>query len=402
MLTDLQTSVTDISPEQLDKLFEGVPDTTVTADDLEGGKKEGTTSFKSQDTALDLPNLDLDELDSVEDEPAGDGKEAKNEPATDATPDPNAEAKKDEPKEEKEGEAELKARAELYKSSVDFLVQKGLFKDFEGREDLQLDDETFAELWEAQVKAAAEERYSQQKSAVGEYGQAILEYIEQGGDADKVIDLFKEQQQLQQLDTTEGEGQRELVEKYYREVLGWKADRIKRMVDGLESEDGALEAEAGEIKDKYDELYKKQLSKLQEEQQAYNQEQERRKQTFVKTVSTTIDSVEDYDDQTKTKLKNALFKYKKLQDGSEVNDFYLKFAEWQADPKKYVKLVEFITDEEGYEKRRDKKAETKVADKTFKFVKGNTAVARNTGAAHASPEGEGKASGTNFSVIFKK
>ena len=412
MITDLQSSVTDISSEQLDKLFEQTPDNQVNADSLvipiHDEKKVITISSNQEDIPeIDLEKLDAEEkVDAVDDkkddvaeEKVEDKKEDKADDSTkkDAKKDKKdaAEDKKDEPTED-----EIKARNEFLKNSVNFLIEKGLFKDFEGREDLEVNDEVFAQLLEKQIEKQIDDRYESKKKSAGEIGESLLEYLENGGDPDKIIDLFKETKSIEEFPVDDEASQSELISKYYKEVHGWKPEKIKKYLNSLNSEEGALESEADEIKSKFKEQHQRQLEALQEQQRGYQEEQKRRQKTFETNINKVIDSNKDFDLKRKKFIKDSIFKLRTMDDGSQVNEFYLKFAEWQNDPEKYIELAEFILDKEGYIKRKSIDIENKVVAKTFNFIKGNSAVNKNKGSRHVENTSDSN-SGTDFSVIFK-
>jgi hypothetical protein len=385
MPNELDIGLGNISQDALDALFNATPDATVTADALSTGKVNADTG---------LPQLETEDLEKLENPKVEEEKKVEEkEPEVKLE-----EEKKEEEKKEELSPEEVAAHKEVLKSTVDFLVAKGLWKDFDGREELEMTDEIYAELAEAQLQAAVEEKYSLQKKAAGDYGEAIMDFIEKGGDPDLLIDLFKESKAVQQFDISTEDSQKELITKYYKETLGWKSDKVKKYIDGIALEEGELEKEASEIKGKYEEGYKQQINQLRQQQDAFEREQQQRRQVFQNNITKVIEDNKEYDDSRKLLLKNSLFKYKKLEDGSLVNEFYLKFAEWQNDPKKYVELAEFVLDYENFMKRKDIAAQNKAVDKSFKFIKGNAAVSKKTGSSHIEPKKEE----TTFSFAFKK
>lgn len=412
MLNDLNTSVATISSEQLDALFEGTPTDFNNAEVANMGaqstvkvkEEEKPQVYVNQDT-MNIPMIkNLDEFEAEVQPPEGDGKEDKKDEKKDEVPpvDP-----KDEKQEEGEDKVDVAAINTTLKNTVDYLVKQGIFKDFEGREELEVDEEIYAQLVEQQLQAMADEKYVEKKQATGDYGQAILDYIENGGDADKMLDIFKERKQLEQVTLDSPEARKELISKYYKEQYGWKEDRIKKTIDSLLSEsDEALEAEAEDIKTKYNDLYNKQveaLSAQQAEENAQRQAQQAQLKKQFETNITKAISDAGLDEKRQKFLKDSIFKFKRTDDGRQVNDFYIKFAEWQADPNKYIELAEFIMDKEGYLKRRETQIQNKVTEKTFNFVKGNTALDKTKGSRHAEREEDNKQyKGTDFSMMFKR
>ncbi|GEM_PF-3336693 len=407
MIGDLNTSVATISPESLDALFSETPDNQVNANNLNlptGNDKPLQVSTSSN---FNVETIDLDKLDEVKTEtkPKEEEKTEEEVEKVEEVKKPEEVKKEEEKTEEEKAQEEtlLAERKALLKTSVQYLIEKGLFKDFEGSEELEVTDDIFAQLLEKQVEAKVDELYTSRKKSTGEFGEAVLEYVENGGDADKLIDLFKERKAIEEFDISTDDSKKALVTKWYKEVHGWKSDKINKYLNTLEAEDNALDSEAEEIKSKYEENYKHQLQELQQQQLDYNKAQQEKQKVFESNISKVIDSNQEFDSKRKQLLKNSIFKFKTLEDGTKVNDFYLKFAEWQNDPSKYIELAEFILDKDGYLKRKAIEVENKVTDKTFNFIKRNGTLDKNKGSNHVEKgsASSSKESGTDFSVIFK-
>ena len=74
----------------------------------------------------------------------------------------------------------------------------------------------------------------------------------------------------------------------------------------------------------------------------------------------------------------------------------------QADPKKYIKLVQFVMDPENYNKRIQTSEKTKVSKEVFNFIKGNKAVSTaKTNNIEIQPSSSERR-GTDFSFAIKK
>lgn len=403
MITDLNTSVANISSEALDQLFAETPDTQVNADDLKVPVSPDKNPIiqNNNSSLVDVPVVDLDNLEEPEEKEEKTEKVEKKEEKVEVVAETKEVKEEKTTKEPEKGDdLDVQARNEFLKNSVSYLVEKGIFKDFEGREELEIDEETFSKLLEKQIESKIEDAYSSKKKSAGEYGEAILEFLESGGEPDKIIDLFKERKQIEEFPISDEDSQSELVTKWYKEVHGWKPEKIKKYLDTLNSEEGALESEAEDIKGKYRENYNRQIEALKEEQQQYKIEQLQKQKAFENNITAAIEKNSDFDDKRKRFIKDSIFRFKTLDDGTKVNDFYIKFAEWQNNPEKYVELAEFIMDKEGYLKRKSIDIENKVVEKTFNFVKGNAALNKNKGSKHVE-KAESSSAGTDFSVIFK-
>jgi len=124
--------IQNISAEALDTLF-GEVQIAQAADD-KSKIIEDTVISVSQETSLDLPEIDLEALESLVDTQkdgtiSNESKEI--EDALNSNPD------------EIDDDTNVNS---ILKNTVDFMIQKGLWKDFDGRDELEMDEETYAKL----------------------------------------------------------------------------------------------------------------------------------------------------------------------------------------------------------------------------------------------------------------
>lgn len=409
---DFNAKIETISSDQLDALF-GEANATPGADNLIVGSQSEDDSFRvnTPNSNFDIPILDLDTIDNVavtdeKKEEEGQEEVKTDETVTDEkkeTPEVNAKAEEEGATEEesKEGSVEDEAQVKVVlKNTVDYLVNKGLWKDFDGREDLDIDADTYAELAAKQEEAKIDDMFSELVDSTGAYGKAIISHIKNGGNPDEIIDIFKEQKQVQKVDVTDDNSAVSLIEKYYSEEVGWSKAKIDRYINGLKADEDGIQEEAKELQTKYDAIYEEQIQQVTENEKKQQTERKRIQQEYMDTLSTTIDTFETFTDKEKRLVKDSVLKFnKKLDDGTAVNDFYLKFYEIQKNPKDYVELIHFVMDKKGYQEKFNKKAETKATDKAWNFVKGNGSV-KKTGSQIAQRDNE-KNSKIDFSGLFK-
>lgn len=94
----------------------------------------------------------------------------------------------------------------------------------------------------------------------------------------------------------------------------------------------------------------------------------------------------------------------KLSNGQKVNDFYLKFAEIQNDPKEYIELVQFVMDKNKYKEQIQKKEKSKASKEVFTFIKGNAAISKaksNSIEVNENGSRNNQRRGTDFSFVVK-
>jgi hypothetical protein len=389
--------ITTFSEEAINKLFEDTPTSTVNADSLDNSKK--IPEFKAQD--MTVPNLDLDALEE-EAKTEEEKKEEKPE-GTEAV-----DAKTDTDKAD-EGSAEVTETTEqkvFFKNTVDYLVSQGIWKDFEGREELtEIDSETYAKLVAAQDAERLKERFEELVDSTGDYGKAIISHIKSGGNPEDVIDLFKEQKDLESFDVSTEQGKLDYIYTYYAEILGMKEDKIKTFITNTilksENKEEALESELTEVKDKFKEYYKDQLDTINKRQEEINRENQEKQKVFVKNIKDALAKEDLLTDSERRLIEKSITEFKhKLPNGAIVNDFYVKFDEKQKDPSEYVKLVEFILDREAYENKIAQKKETKKVEKKWDFIKNNATLKKNV--TQNPTLNEDKETRLDFSSVFKK
>jgi len=261
--------------------------------------------------------------------------------------------------------------------------------------------DVYSELALKQNEAAALDMFNELVDSTGGYGKAIISHIKEGGNPDEIIDLFKEQKQLESIDITSDEGKLSKIHKYYSEIIGWKPEKVKKHLERI-VQDEEIESELSDVNEKYDEFYQEQLQALESQRVEKERIQKENQRVFTEKIKDAIYSNKEYTDKEKKMLENSILTFKnKLENGSKVNDFYVKFAEMQADPKLYVKLVHFVTDPEGFEAKVKTKTETKASVKAFNFIKGNAAVSTNKGTTHTQQDKNDSKPKIDFSTLIK-
>jgi hypothetical protein len=402
---DLQTEIIDFDDAAMDDLFSEVPKGTPNADTLAGSKKAPKTKESTpakqkqsvQPARTDIENVDLESFsEEDEDEDAPPAKPAKKAPAKpvaqeeaeDEDEDSDQESAEEEVEEPEEAAEEEEAEEEtpdvksVLKSTVDYLVQTGLWQDFEGREELDVDEDTYAKLVAQQDNLRVNGMFEELVDSTGPFGKAIIDYVKNGGSPDEIIDLFKEQKQVESIPLDTADGQKEMVKHYYSEVLGWKPEKIEKYISGLVLSN-ELENESKEVKDLFGNYYKKEADRLNKEQNEYVEKQREAEQAFETNIRTTIKDRKDLSSTEKKTVEDYLLNYdQRLPNGNLVNKFYVNFAKMQANPQDYVDLVMFVMDKQKFVNKVATQEKTKAAAEAFKFIKGNGAVDRTKGSRH--------------------
>jgi len=405
-----ESTIQQMDAAQLDAIFAAAPpDTTPTADTLAVSSEEAETptgGVKFGPTAQEekIPFFD-DSLLAPENEEEVSAATTPEAAAPEAT-EPETTTTEEVPTAENLTADDAALQNTVLKNTVNHLISIGQWADFDGREDMEITPEVYADLAAKQNQNLAYEIVNELVDSTGAYGKAIINHIKSGGNPDEIIDLFKEQKAIEQIDTSSEQGKQLKIEKYYSEVLGWKPEKVAKTVNRL-IENNEIESEFADVEELYNKHYSERLAQTEAETKKLEQENKRKEVAFVTGIKTALEESTDLTTQEKKLIADSVLTFKhKLDNGKKVNDFYLKFAEMQADPKQYVELIHFVMDNNNYKKAIQKRAQSEANKQAFNFIKGNAAVNtpknNDLHIAEDAKPGQKAPKGTNFSFAYNK
>jgi hypothetical protein len=419
----LETRIVDINEEALDALFDETPDKTVNAETLLGSKRQSTQQQSEeddeeeteeevsvpkrkekavpkqprvrQDVIEDLDD-DFDEFDDVDDNQDEEIEDEEEETEEDDKPKKTKRAEK-----LAENEDTQKGVNSVLKNTMDYLIQQGAWEDFEGREELELDNETYAKIALEQDSRRLQSMFEEMVDSTGPYGKAIIEFAKNGGNPDEVIDLFKEQKQLNSIDIEDINGQKDIIKHYYTEVMGWKSEKADKYISNLVLSN-ELEDEAKEVKDHFTAYYQKEVSRLNKEREDHVQRQKEAEQAFETNIRSAIKERKDLTPSERKLVEEQLLRYdQKLPNGNLVNKFYVNFAKMQANPADYIELVMFVNDKQKYTERVAIREKNKATTSAYNFIKGNGATSAKKGSSYEQIRKNDKVTGFDFGLPRK-
>lgn len=418
------SDISSMSEDQLTDLFDGAVEGTPGADDLAIGKKVELDDPTNLEELTDDEDIFDDDSKSPEEIKAAkekaeakvkkeaEEKAAKEKAEAEKNKTPEQLAKEKEEAEKKAAEEKAAAEAkgdevtpeviETLTNTVDYLIKSGTWVEFEGREGLEITPEIYEEIVVEQDKVRLSSQFNELIDSTGLYGKAIISHIQQGGNPDEIIDIFKEQKELEAINTDSEDGKQTVIEKYYKEILGWKDEKVQKHIKRVIADD-EVESEFADVNELYNKHYKEQLEAVNREAKEQARKVQEGKEKFEADIRDALEKENTLTPQQRKVVEDSILNFKHdLGNGRKVNDFYIKFAEIQKNPAQYIELVRFVMDKENYKKAFEQKAETKEAKKAFSFIKGNGAVSKS-GSAPDNSRGSGKSqSGTNFSFALKK
>ena len=298
-------------------------------------------------------------------------EETEEEDYKDDSHDPLGFFNKNNKKSEKEKEEEpekLSADKVDYKAFADFLVETEVWKDFEGREDIDYSEETFQALWKAQAENSAKEIIFEERSQFPDTANQLVDFLKAGGTVDDFVGNYTQQLEVSSLDTSDEYGQERAIKEYYKSI-DWSDAKIKRHIERLkDSGDSDFKEEAEDCKSKLVSAIESEREEMIKEQEAIAQDRKIRAEAFNKAVRENIYKDPNLAEREKKELDKFKYDYK-FQDnqGNKYSEFMVRMNEINQDPKKYQKFLKFIKNMDAYE---DKKiAEAEATKKQFNFLK---------------------------------
>lgn len=413
-MNELETQIVDISEDALNDLFNDTPaNKTVTADNLVGGKQTDTedeeeevVETKKKTTKKEVPALKVNEqtIEDIDIENFNDDEEIEEEDEEEE--EVEEKAKKAAKRATVAKTTEEEARTEspevgsVLKSTVEYLIQSGLWEDFEGREELDVTEETYAKLVAEQDKRRVQGMFEELVDSTGPFGKAIIDYVKNGGNPDEIIDLFKEQKQVESINIEQADGQKDLVKHYYTEVMGWKPEKAEKYISNLMMQN-ELENEAQEVQELFKSYYKKEADRLNKEREDFAEKQKEAEIAFETNIKTAIKDRKDLTPGEKKTIEDYLLTYdQRLPNGNMVNKFYVNFAKMQQNPQDYIDLVAFVMDKQKFLQKVSTTEKTKATAEAFKFIKGNGAVSSKKGTGYEQTKKNEKVS--SFDWGFSK
>lgn len=256
-----------------------------------------------------------------------------------------------------------------YQGITDFLVNTGVFKDFEGRDKFEYTADSFKNLWDAQAKNQVSEQIAEERAQFGGAANQLIDYLKDGGTVEDFTANYSQQLDIASIDTKDEDGQERAVKEYYSSI-GWKPEKIKKHIERLKDETELAE-EAEDCKSKLVEEIESQRAEMLKEQEAIAQDRKIRVDTFNKQVREQIYKDATQADREKKELDKFVFDYK-YQDksGNKYSEFAVKMNEINQDPAKYAKFLKFVKNIEDFEKKSV--TESKTTANNFNFLKKGT------------------------------
>lgn len=241
--------------------------------------------------------------------------------------------------EAKKPEVKLDAAAEVnYEAIYQDMIDKGLWREMEIPENFEWNKEAFLEMQKVQTTSQVEDFLSR----TGPYGKAIIEYENNGGNPSELLNLFRDQKEVQEFDISDIDSQETFL-RAYLEAQGNSEKSIERTIKALQDQGPeAFKEEAEEKKAIWDNQYKAEIENRKKEQALYAKQMEEAQKNFQTNIESTLTADADVTPKERRELQNYMLSYSQNFQGRQVSQFYVDMAEIQKDPKNYVELAKFI------------------------------------------------------------
>lgn len=256
-----------------------------------------------------------------------------------------------------------------YKQLAEFFIEKGIWADFEGKEDLEFTEEIFQQVAEGQAKAQVENFLKQEKAQFGETASQLIDFLNSGGKVDDFLSNYNQEVDIVSLDISDEDGQEKVLKEYFKS-LDYPETKIKRQIERLKDEgEDSFKEEAEFAKEKLVKAIQEERDEIIESQKGYAEERRLQIQNFNKKIVDEIysDSL-SLADREKKELESFFSKPSKSdKQGNTYTEFALKRNDIYNDPKKFAKYIKFIKYFDDMEDKKTIEKETTI--KRFNFLK---------------------------------
>lgn len=283
-----------------------------------------------------------------------------------------------------------------YEAIYNDMVNQGLWDEVDIPEEIEWNKDTFLQIQKLQASSKVEDLLSK----TGPIGKQIIEFEQNGGNPRELLEMFREQKEVQEFDISDVEGQETFLRSYL-ESQGNSERSIERTIAFLKDQGGSvLQEEAEEKKGIWDAQYKEVIEARKKEQILAAKQLEEAQRNFQKNITDTLISDTEATPRERKELQNYMLNYSQQYNGRQVSQFYIDMAEVQKDPKNYVELAKMVKGLKNgeYTKKVADKAKKETAVSNYLKIKGGAALANETG----STLGLSSDSGSNFLTLLRK
>lgn len=247
-----------------------------------------------------------------------------------------------------------------FKETTDRLIKSGFWQDFEGREDMELDQEMFTQLSQQQDRWKAESMLDNIYSAFSDTEKEFLAFKQAGGDLDTYYQSRQKVNSIDNLDITSDEGKINAIYTYYKNFVGWNDEKIKKHINRI-SKDLDFQEEAETAYQTIQEHVKKQHKQMLDQQYQVQQQKNQAIESFKGDVKKILKH-NKVSSSKANKIVNRLTSVDQSTGMAEIDAAYLTLRN---DPAKAIMLHDFLMDFDTFVKNVSNQKEEEVKKKVF-------------------------------------
>ncbi len=251
-----------------------------------------------------------------------------------------------------------------FKEVTERLVKAGFWEDFEGRDELEVDKETFEELSKQQDtwkrESLANTLYSSLDPAEKEY----LAFKKNGGDLNSYYESKKVVDRIGQIDLDSDQGKLNSIYTYYKNFVGWNDAKINKHLSRIAKDTDDLEEEAQTAYNFIQGHAKREHEQLLDNQKRAATEREQAVKSYKKNLRAVLKEQKMNNNQIKT-VVDGLTKVDETG-FAEIDKAFLQFRN---NPEYSVLLYRFLTDFDSFVEEVSSKKEQETKKKVFMELK---------------------------------
>tara|TARA_S200002703_G_scaffold8860_1_gene8830 strand:+ start:13668 stop:14849 length:1182 start_codon:yes stop_codon:yes gene_type:complete len=229
-----------------------------------------------------------------------------------------------------------------YQSAAEQLISTGFWEDFEGRDGLEIDKDTFEQLSKQQDEWKKQNIGSSIYNSLDPAEREYLDFKRMGGDLDTYYQSKTKVERVNNLDLDSEQGKLSAIYTYYKNFVGWNDDKINKYIGKLDSND--LEEEAGTAAAHVQAHVQKQHAQMMQQQQILAEKRNNAISNYKKNVRSVLKNQQVNDRQARQVVK-SLTNIDPKTGFTAVDEAYLSFRN---DPERSVLLYRFLSDPESF------------------------------------------------------
>lgn len=322
-------------------------------------EEDWVNQFNSQDNIEvvgedELPDAPVEETEDVEEEEK-ESEEVEQE-----------EQEEEEDKQEDEDESDKYTRLESLTAAAEYIADK--YKLEFDKESLKTEEDV-VDFFEQFTDFYIGEKWETVKNTNAQTAK-VFEVLEKEGNIEGLIALFNQQKEIVDLDIKDESSQKQIIEKYYTEVVKWNKEKIKKSIERWEAND-ELFSEAEEAQKEYQKVFAEKQAKEVEKELALAAQREDIQKQKINALGGFLTQKGLKREEIQSTLAFVYQDAYKLPNGEKITQLDKYILDFQKAPEKLFELTEFLKDSEKYIQKKITEATSKESNKTFDKILSN-------------------------------